>query len=186
MLWENFFPIFSYMEKEKRYWIIPERVSISWYEKFFTYWKLLQNLFSRRYIILIRWLVKWYFQVEFCTSKRIPVTAYSPLGSRGFITLIGKNKVLPSLIEIPIVKEIAEKYDKTPAQVLLRFLVQNRIAVIPKSTNRTRLQENFQVTAWELGDEDVEKLKNLDQGAVARIFDFAHFKGIEKHPEFPF
>lgn len=97
-----------------------------------------------------------------------------------------KTDTLPSLIDIPLVKEIAAKLDKTPAQILLRYLVQNRIAVIPKSTNRERIRGNFQITDWELSDEDMEGLKNLDQGPAARIVDFSIFSGIEKHPEFPF
>lgn len=43
------------------------------------------------------------------------------------------------------VKRIATKYDRSPAQVLLRFLVQSGIVVIPKSTNEKRIRENFEV-----------------------------------------
>lgn len=44
-----------------------------------------------------------------------------------------------------MVTEIAKKHDKTPAQILLRFLVQQELVVIPKSTNPERLQQNIEV-----------------------------------------
>lgn len=48
-------------------------------------------------------------------------------------------------MENEIVTSIAKKHEKTPAQVLLRFLIQKDIVVIPKSTNAQRLTNNFQV-----------------------------------------
>jgi diketogulonate reductase-like aldo/keto reductase len=51
----------------------------------------------------------------------------------------------PSMMENPVGKSIAEDLGKTPAQVLLRFLTQQSIIVIPKSVNSNRLKENFQV-----------------------------------------
>jgi diketogulonate reductase-like aldo/keto reductase len=49
------------------------------------------------------------------------------------------------MMENPAVKSIAEDVGKTPAQVLLRFMTQQGIIVIPKSVNANRLKENFQV-----------------------------------------
>jgi diketogulonate reductase-like aldo/keto reductase len=48
-------------------------------------------------------------------------------------------------MEEPVVKDIANSHNKTPAQILLRYLVQLGIVVIPKSTNPDRLKLNFQV-----------------------------------------
>uniref|UniRef100_A0A914RTZ0 NADP-dependent oxidoreductase domain-containing protein n=1 Tax=Parascaris equorum TaxID=6256 RepID=A0A914RTZ0_PAREQ len=78
-----------------------------------------------------------------CTSLNISVTAYAPLGcpsKRG--TGDWPQEVA---IDDPIVVRLAEKYGKTPAQILLRHLIQRQIIVIPKSTNRERLRENFNV-----------------------------------------
>lgn len=51
----------------------------------------------------------------------------------------------PTLLEDVVVARIAEKHGKSPAQVCIRFLVQQGIATIPKSTNATRLRENLDV-----------------------------------------
>lgn len=52
----------------------------------------------------------------------------------------------PKPLEDAVVKKLAEKYKKTPAQILLRYLIQREIAVIPKSTNEARIKENFDVS----------------------------------------
>lgn len=52
---------------------------------------------------------------------------------------------IPKVLEDPVVTTIAQKYGKTPAQVLLRHLVQQNVVVIPKSTTLHRIQENFEV-----------------------------------------
>lgn len=48
-------------------------------------------------------------------------------------------------MEDPVVKDIAKKHGKTPGQILLKFLVQQDIVVIPKSTNPERLKQNINV-----------------------------------------
>ena len=53
--------------------------------------------------------------------------------------------VLPDILHDPAVVQIAKSKERTPAQVLLRFLVQQGIAVIPKSVNPQRIKENSQV-----------------------------------------
>lgn len=117
--------------------------------------------------------------VEFCQNNGITVTAYSPLGSKGigelYKALLGEERSLPDLLANPEVLKIAEKVGKTPAQVLLRNLLQRDISIIPKSTNADRLKENFSVTDFELSDEDMETLQSLDKNF--RICDFSFFKG---------
>lgn len=51
----------------------------------------------------------------------------------------------PDILNEPVVVEIAERLQRSPAQILLRFLVQQQIAVIPKSVNPQRIKENSQV-----------------------------------------
>lgn len=60
-------------------------------------------------------------------------------------------------------KAIGAKYDKSIAQVALRFLVQQEVVVIPKSTHIERMQENFDIFDFELSDEDMITIIALDQ-----------------------
>ena len=64
----------------------------------------------------------------------------------------------------PLLKEIGAKYAKSPAQVALRFLLQNGVVVIPKSVHENRMQENFNVFDFMLTDEEMEQLAALDTG----------------------
>lgn len=114
------------------------------------------------------------------------MTAYSPLGTRGLVKMIGKTDVLPDSLENSVVLKMAEKYDKTPAQIVLKHIVQKGIIAIPKSTNPKRIKDNIQLFSWELSIEDVVALNKLDMGCKARICDFTFLPGTEKHPEFPF
>ncbi len=77
--------------------------------------------------------------------------AWSPLacGQNDFFT----NSVL---------NQIGQKYSKTNAQVGLRFLYQQDIVVIPKSTHKKRMQENWDILDFTLSQEDMEELKKLD------------------------
>lgn len=64
----------------------------------------------------------------------------------------------------PELKEIGDKYGKTPAQVALRFLIQSDVVVIPKSVHKNRMEENFQVLDFALNDDEMKKLQSLDTG----------------------
>ncbi|BES90919.1 alcohol dehydrogenase NADP [Nesidiocoris tenuis] len=127
--------------------------------------------------------------VEYCKSRDIVVTAYSPLGTRGMEVLlrsIGSSKEIPDLQGHPEVLRIAKCLGKTPAQILLRFLLDRGVAVIPKSTSKEHIKENIQVFDFEIGEEHTKSLQALDQQELGRIVDFTFLKGSEKHPEFPF
>ena len=64
----------------------------------------------------------------------------------------------------PVLTEIGAKYGKTAAQVALRWNVQRGVVVIPKSTHRERMEQNFDVWNFELTDEDMSKIAPLDIG----------------------
>ena len=70
---------------------------------------------------------------------------------------------LKEIIENPIVKEIAENYGKTPAQIALRQQVQRGIVVIPKSTHKDRMKQNLDVFDFELTEDEMTRLKQLDE-----------------------
>ena len=58
---------------------------------------------------------------------------------------------------------IGKKYNKSPAQIALRFLVQRGIAVITKSSKESRLMENIDIFDFKLTHEDIETIKQLDK-----------------------
>ena len=72
----------------------------------------------------------------------------------------GKN----DFFNTPALKEIGSKYDKTPAQVALRFLIQSNVVIIPKSVHKERMEENFNIFDFSLTDEEMLKLQALDTG----------------------
>lgn len=122
-------------------------------------------------------------------KNNIAVTCYSPLGAPGlgkFLAAFGQQKEMPDILGNPTVKSIAAKWNKTPAQVLLRHCIQKGLCAIPKSVTPKRIQENINIFDFVLDDGDMMELNNLDQGSVARILDFTAFPGIKKHPEYPF
>ena len=67
------------------------------------------------------------------------------------------------LFENKTLLKIAEKYGKTVAQIMLRFFIQNNVIVIPKTSHIERMKENFDVFDFVLDNEDIEKIRDLDQ-----------------------
>lgn len=63
----------------------------------------------------------------------------------------------------PVITGIAEKYGKTPAQIMLRWHIQRGIVVIPKSTHFVRMKENFDVFDFVLSEEDMQEIAQLDR-----------------------
>lgn len=88
---------------------------------------------------------------KWCEDKGVAVAAYSPL-TRAW--RIGHR----------VVREVAERVGRTPAQVLLRWGIEKGAVVIAKSTHAERIAENLDVIDWELGGGEVARLDELDEG----------------------
>lgn len=110
------------------------------------------------------------------------------------------RRELPEMLENEVVLKIAQKHGKTPGQVLLRFAVQQGIAIIPKSTNLQRMEKNIQVNNiydeklldfiirflvcghllqifdFDMDADDMEALKAQDAGEGGRIIRFQIFQ----------
>ena len=88
---------------------------------------------------------------EYCKKEGILVEAWSPL-MRG------------EALNIPLIKELAEKHNATPSQIILAWDIKEGIAVIPKSTKIARMAENFNALSVHLSDDEVESLNKLHNG----------------------
>ena len=90
--------------------------------------------------------------LEFCQSRGIKVEAYSPL-ARG------------RRMKDPVTVEMAARYARTPAQVMIRWSIQHGLVVIPKSVRPERIRENATVFDFELTPKDMGRLDALDEGS---------------------
>ncbi|WP_416826037.1 aldo/keto reductase [Helicobacter ganmani] len=97
---------------------------------------------------------------EAMKSKKTLLQSWSPF-------IAGKNVAGGSILENPALKSIAQKCNKTPAQVVLRFLIEQGISVIPKTSKRARMQENLNVFDFSLSAQDMQILKELDTNKSA-------------------
>jgi D-xylose reductase len=102
--------------------------------------------------------------LKLAQAEGIAVTAYSSFGPQSFVELEWqKAKDTPILFEHPTILEISKKHSKTPAQVLLRWATQRGLAVIPKSNNQGRLQQNLEVTNFNLDQSEIDAISGFDR-----------------------
>ncbi|CAN1142511.1 NADPH-dependent aldo-keto reductase, chloroplastic [Linum perenne] len=95
----------------------------------------------------------------FCQSKGVHLSGYSPLGSPGTTWMKG------DVLKNPILTTVAEKLNKTPAQVALRWGLQMGHSVLPKSTSETRIKENIEVHGWSIPDDLFAKFSEIEQAS---------------------
>ena len=65
--------------------------------------------------------------------------------------------------DIPLFIELADKYKKTPVQIVLRWNLQKEIVTIPKSVHKDRIESNADVFDFELSTKDIHRIDTLDQ-----------------------
>lgn len=100
--------------------------------------------------------------LEFCSKNSINVTGYSPLGSGDRPDQM-KADDEPSLLENPVIKKIAKKHGASAGQILIKWSEQRGTAVIPKSTNEGRIKENLKSAGYQLDEEDMKNIADLDK-----------------------
>lgn len=88
--------------------------------------------------------------MEFCKKNNIQLEAWSPL-MRGRVNAIRE------------IQDIAKKYNKTPAQVVLRWDLQHEVVTIPKSVHEERIKENSEIFDFELSKEEMRIIDDLDR-----------------------
>lgn len=100
---------------------------------------------------------------QFCEQHGIAMTAFSPLASSSYEEM-GWTKPADSPMTLSLVKNIAKKYKKTPAQILLRWGVQRGTSIIPKSTKEHRLIENINILDFSMTPEEMKDITALNCG----------------------
>ncbi|XP_064630730.1 aldo-keto reductase family 1 member B1-like [Lineus longissimus] len=117
--------------------------------------------------------------VKFALDRGITVTAFSPFGSPDRDWAKPDD---PFILKDEKVKKMAEKYGKTPAQVVLRWNLQRGLIVIPKSVTPSRIDQNIDVFDFKLSADDTKMLNSL-HADKNRVF---HGDWVKHHPDFPF
>lgn len=87
---------------------------------------------------------------EFCEVNGISVTAYSPF-ARGYD------------LKLETVKRLSKKYQKPAAQIILNWIISRGMIAIPKSSNKSHIQDNLETLNWEMKEEDLRIIDELDE-----------------------
>jgi methylglyoxal/glyoxal reductase len=85
----------------------------------------------------------------YCAERNIHVTAWSPL--------------MQGNLDVPLLQELASRYDKSPAQIVIRWDLQHNLITIPKSVKEHRIRENADVFDFELTPEDMRAIDGLNE-----------------------
>jgi len=93
---------------------------------------------------------------KFLVDNNVQIESWGPFAE-------GKNNIFNN----EILKSTGQKYGKSVAQVILRWLIQRDVVVIPKTVNKERMTENFNVFDFLLDEQDMEAIKSLDTGSSA-------------------
>ena len=88
--------------------------------------------------------------IEYCKQNDIIIEAYSPLG-RG------------EILKDNTIADIAKKYNKRPAQICIRYAIDNQIVPLPKTISKQRMIENLNVFDFNLMKEDIDEIRNLSK-----------------------
>ena len=99
--------------------------------------------------------------VRYCQEKGIYVQAWSPLGRK-------------RVLEHPLLGGLAEKYNKSAAQICLRYEIQRQVIPLPKASTKERMVQNYQVFDFEIEKEDMYRIDSMQP---------AGWSG--EHPDFP-
>lgn len=88
--------------------------------------------------------------IDYCQANNIKIESWAPLGRSHYL-------------DDPLIQKLAHKYEKTPAQIMLRWHIENEFIIIPRSTNESRQRENIQIFDFSLTDEEVKQVTDLEK-----------------------
>ncbi|XP_073813981.1 aldo-keto reductase family 1 member B1 [Musca autumnalis] len=113
--------------------------------------------------------------IEFSRQKQIVITAYAPLARPK------PAQKWPAFLYDDNAQQLAKRYNRTPAQICLRYLIQLGTVVIPKSVHKERIAENFDCFDFELSPEDMQLMDGYNSNS--RLIPFT---AMSHHKYFPF
>lgn len=99
--------------------------------------------------------------LDFCHENEVAVTAAAPLGRTEFL-------------EKDIFKQLAKKYNRTPAQIILRWEREKGVIPLPRSTSKKHIEENLAILDWKLEKEDIELIDNINERYKAYSYSIDH------------
>jgi len=117
-------------------------------------------------------LLKW------MNERGIEMIAYSPLARAGM-----KDRKTPSPLEVPLLEYMAMSYNKTPADICLKWQTQRNVIAIPKSSTEHRIISNINIFDFWLSEKEIASIEDLNKDM--RNFTWDVF-GIDKHKNWPF
>ena len=88
-------------------------------------------------------------------KNKVQIEAWAPFGE-------GRNNMFNN----PVLKKISDKYQKSVAQVILRWLTQRGVVALAKSVNLNRIQENFTIFDFKLSDDDMNTIKEYNKNKI--------------------
>eukprot|EP01057_Protomagalhaensia_wolfi_P001298 Protomagalhaensia_wolfi_Nauph_80__1297@NODE_1771_length_1349_cov_182_387023_g1379_i0_p1_GENE_NODE_1771_length_1349_cov_182_387023_g1379_i0NODE_1771_length_1349_cov_182_387023_g1379_i0_p1_ORF_typecomplete_len315_score57_05Aldo_ket_red/PF00248_21/1_8e39Antifungal_prot/PF11402_8/0_19Antifungal_prot/PF11402_8/6_6e03_NODE_1771_length_1349_cov_182_387023_g1379_i01971141 len=97
------------------------------------------------------WLLPPSDLMEICNKHKITLQGYSPLGAAKHVT---------QMLSDPVINELAAKHQKTPAQLIIRSLIERGFLTIPKSANADRIRANYNVFDFTLDPSDLQELED--------------------------
>lgn len=100
--------------------------------------------------------------LRFCHEEGIAVTGFSPLGAPSYVPL-GAATLEESVMEQQVVRDLAQRHGKTPAQVVLRWGVQRGTSIVPKTSRPERMVENRSIFDFALTDDEMDSISALNR-----------------------
>lgn len=96
--------------------------------------------------------------IAHCQSRDVVVNAFSPLGAPGHPDFSPGDRLA---INEPIIRAVAQRHQRTPAQIMIRYQLQNGRVTIPKTVTHDRVITNFDVFNFNLSDQDIRDIESI-------------------------
>ena len=101
--------------------------------------------------------------LSYCEKENIKIIAYNPICKGNYDYHKGKEKLNLDLLNEPIIKELSNKYKKTPGQIVLNWEINKNVIPIPATSKTTRMKENLGALEFTMDESDIKKVDNLNK-----------------------